>query len=179
MSLPRRSSRSGTRGYAHLAEIEVPVGRVWRALTDPGLIRIWSGQEAEIDAREGGLYRIGKRRAGGREAHLDIFEVNRRLPLIYLTDPEMPRSDSAVVDDFLLDVRKGEGTASLRVLGSGVPDAAEWDKAYMRMRLSWERLLARTKVTLESPPVPKKTPPPKDPPLRGLDYGLHNGAAPG
>src|SRR6202790_4844359 len=110
MSLPRRSSRSGTRGYAPLVEIAVPVGRVWGALTDPGLVRIWSGQEAEIDARKGGLYRIGKRHAGGREAHIDIFEVNRRLRLIYLTDPQMPRSDSAVVDDFLFDVRKGEGT---------------------------------------------------------------------
>jgi uncharacterized protein YndB with AHSA1/START domain len=170
MSLPRRSTRSGTRGYAHLVEIDVPVGRVWRALTDPGLMRIWSGQEAEIDARKGGHYRIGKRHAGGREAHIDIFDANRRLRLIYLNGPETPTSDSAVVDDFLLDVRKGEGTASLRVLGSGVPDAAEWDKAYMRMRMNWERLLARIKVTLESPPVPQKAAPPKDPPLPGLDY---------
>jgi len=171
MSLPRRSTRSGTRGYAHLVEVDVPVGRVWRALTDPGLMRIWSGQEAEIDARKGGLYRIGKRHAGGREAHIDIFDVNRRLRLIYLSGPETPKGDSAVVDDFLLDVRKGARTASLRVLGSGVPDAAEWDKAYVRMRMSWERYLARLKVALESPPQPKKPPPqPKDPPLPGLDY---------
>ncbi|MDB6085150.1 MAG: hypothetical protein JWN43_3031 [Gammaproteobacteria bacterium] len=170
MSLPRRSPRSGTRGYAHLVEIDVPVGRVWRALTDPGLMRIWSGQEAEIDARKGGLYRIGKRQAGGREAHIDIFDANRRLRLIYLNGPDLPTSDSAVVDDFLLDTGKREGTASLRVLGSGVPDAAEWDKPYVRMRMRWERLLSRIKVTLESPPQPKKPPPPKDPPLPGLDY---------
>jgi uncharacterized protein YndB with AHSA1/START domain len=171
MSLPSRSSRSGTRGYAHLIEIGVPVGRVWRALTDPGLIRIWSGQEAEIDARTGGFYRIGKRNAGGREAHIDIFDVNRRLRLIYLNNPDTPPSDSAVVDDFLLDVRKGEGTATLRLLGSGVSDATEWDKPYERMRMGWERFLGRIKVTLESPPPPKKPPPPpKDPPLPGLDY---------
>ncbi|HLZ99764.1 MAG TPA: SRPBCC domain-containing protein [Steroidobacteraceae bacterium] len=169
MSSSRRSSRSGTRGYAHLVEIDAPVGRVWRALTDPGLIRIWSGQEAEIDARKGGFYRIGKRHAGGREAHIDIFEANRRLRLIYLGGPEMPGSDSAVVDDFLLDVR--DGTASLRVLGSGVPDAREWDKPYARMRMTWERHLSRIKVALESPPRPKKPPPPpKDPPLPGLDF---------
>ena len=81
MSLPRKSTRNGTRGYAHLVEIDVPVGRVWRALTDPGLIKIWSGQEAEIDTRQGGLYRIGKRSGTAREAHIDIFEVNRRLRL--------------------------------------------------------------------------------------------------
>ena len=88
------------------------------------MIRIWSGQEAEIDARKGGLYRIGKRHAGGREAHIDIFDVDRRLRLIYQTGLDAPPSDSAVVDDFLLDVRQGEGTTSLRVLGSGVPEAA-------------------------------------------------------
>jgi uncharacterized protein YndB with AHSA1/START domain len=170
MNLPRKSTRTGTRGYAHLVEIDVPVARVWRALTDPRLMSIWSGQEAEIDARKGGLYRIGKRHAGGREAHIDVFDVNRRLRLIYLNGPETPVGQSAVVDDFLLDVRHGEGTASLRLLGSGVPDSSEWDKPYMRMRMSWERFLSRIKVTLESPPKPKKPPPPKDPGLPGLDY---------
>ncbi len=168
-----RKSRKGTRGYAHLVEVDVPMARVWRALTDPALVRIWSGQEAEIDARQGGLYRIGKPHAGGREAHIDIFEVNRRLRLIYLPSSSSPPSDSAVVDDFILDVRKGQNTTSLRLLGSGVPEAATWDKAYMQMRMGWERFLARIKVTLESPPKPKAPPPeagPKDPPLPGLDY---------
>src|ERR1700691_5374257 len=81
MSVHRQPARSATRGFAHLVEIDVPVARVWRALTDPGLIRIWSGQDAEIDPRVGGMYRLGKRNAGGREAHIDIFEVNRRLRL--------------------------------------------------------------------------------------------------
>jgi len=171
MSLPRKSARSGTRGYAHLVEVDVPVARVWRALTDPGLIRIWSGQEAEIDPREGGLYRVGRRNAGAREAHIDIFDVNRRLRLIYLNDRHSPPSDSAVVDDFLLDVRKGEGTTSLRLLGSGVPEAPAWDQHYFRLRMGWERHLARIKVALESPPPAKKPrAEPKDPPLPGLDY---------
>src|ERR1700722_4754604 len=149
MSLPRKSTRNGTRGYAHLVEVDVPVARVGRALTDPGLIRIWSGQEAEIDPRKGGSYQLGKRNAGGREAHIDIFDVNRRLRLIYLSGRDWPPSDSAVVDDFILDVRKGQGTTTLRLLGSGVPEAAEWDRPYMRIRMGWERLMARIKVTLE------------------------------
>ena len=172
MSSPRKSTRNGTRGYAHLVEIEVPVARVWRALTDPGLIRIWSGHDAEIDPRKGGMYRLGSRDGDVREAHIDIFDVNRRLRLIYLSGSQWPKGDSAVVDDFILDVRKGEGKTSLRLLGSGVPEAAAWDKTYMRMRMTWERLMARIKVTLESPPVPKKPKVvvPKDPPLEGLDY---------
>jgi uncharacterized protein YndB with AHSA1/START domain len=173
MSASRRSPRSGTRGYALLIDIDVPIGRVWRALTEPGLLRIWSGQEAEIDARQGGLYRLGLPRAGGREAHIDIFEVNRRLRLIYINGPDAPTDDSAVVDDFLLDGRNREARTLLRVLGSGVPDAVEWDKAYARMRMRWERYLARLKVTLENPPASKSPPPPSppgDPPLPGLDY---------
>ncbi len=172
MSLPRRSTRSGTRGYAHLIEVDAPAARVWRALTDPALVCIWSGQEAQIDAREGGLYRIGTRNTGTREAHIDIFEPNRRLRLIYFNSPDLPSSDSAVVDDFLLDVRKGEGTTSLRLLGSGVPEEPSWDHTYVRLRMGWERFMARIKVTLESPP--RRKPPsraePKDPPLPGLDY---------
>jgi uncharacterized protein YndB with AHSA1/START domain len=171
MNPSRRSSRTGTRGYAHLVEINVPVAQVWRALTDPALMRAWSAQEAEIDPRAGGFYRIGQRNAGGREAHIDIFDVNRRLRLIYLADRDDPAGESAVVDDFLLDMRRGEGMASLRLLCSGVPDAPEWDKPYMRMRMTWERFLARIKITLETPPSPKKPPPPpKDPPLPGLDF---------
>jgi uncharacterized protein YndB with AHSA1/START domain len=156
-----------------LVEVDVPVTRVWRALTDPGLIRIWSGQEAQIDPRRGGAYQLGKRNAGGgREAHIDIFDVNRRLRLIYLNGGDWPPSDSAVVDDFILDVRKGDCKTSLRLLGSGIPESAAWDKSYVRIRMSWERLLARIKVTLESPPVPQKSKAvqPKDPPLPGLDY---------
>jgi len=171
MTQSRRSPRSGTRGYAHLVEVAVPMSRVWLALTDPKLIRVWSGQEAEVDARKGGLYRIGRRHAGGREAHIDIFDINRRLRLIYLNGPDEPESQSAIVDDFLLDDRSGGGLTSLRVLGSGVSEAAVWDKPYMRMRITWERQLARIKATLEAPPpVVKPPPPPKDPPLPGLDY---------
>jgi uncharacterized protein YndB with AHSA1/START domain len=172
MNSPRQATRNGTRGYAHLVEIEVPAARVWRALIDPDLIRHWSAQEAEIDPREGGLYRIGNYKHGGREAHIDIFEVNRRLRLIYLNSPGWPQSDSAAVDDFILDQRKGEGKTSLRLLGSGIPEAAAWDQAYAKIRMGWERFLARMKQTLESPPVPKvpKKVPPKDPPLPGLDY---------
>jgi uncharacterized protein YndB with AHSA1/START domain len=173
MSVSSSRKRSGTRGYAHLIELEAPVARVWRALTDPALMRIWYGGDAEIDARKGGLYRLGRAGFGGREAHIDIFDVNRRLRLIYMNGPNFPPSNSAIVDDFLLDMRAGESRTSLRLLGSGFPDAEDWNQSYARIRVAWERFLARIKVTLENPPQPKKAEPagpPVDPPLRGLDY---------
>ena len=159
MSLPRKSTRSGTRGYAHLVEIEAPVARVWQALTDPALIRIWSGQRRN---RPSGIRPLPYRQLGegGREAHIDIFDVNRRLRLIYMNGPDMPPSESAIVDDFMLDMRKGEGTTCLRLLGSGIPESAAWDQPYLQIRNGWERFLARIKITLENPPAPKKPPPP-------------------
>jgi len=56
-----------------------------------------------------------------------------------------------VVDDFLLDVRKSEGMTSLRLLGSGIPESPTWDASYVKMRLGWERFMARIKVTLGKP----------------------------
>ena len=118
------------------------------------------------------MYRIGKRGGSAREAHIDIFEVNRRLRLIYLSGKDSPPSDSAAVDDFILDTRRGEGKTSLRLLGSGIPETSDWDRSYASIRMGWERLLGRIKVTLESPPVPRKPAKAvaKDPPLPGLDY---------
>jgi uncharacterized protein YndB with AHSA1/START domain len=169
MSAQRKEDRTGTRGYAHLVEMHVPVNRVWRALTEASLIRIWQNTEAEVDARKGGLYRTGKPGSGMREAHIDIFEPNRRLRLIYLNSRDFPASASAIVDDFLLDVKPGK--TAVRLLGSGVPEAQAWDRPYVKIRMGWERVLARMRVMLENPPKPK---PPavldKDPPLPGLDY---------
>ncbi len=98
--------------------------------------------------------------------------MNRRLRLIYLNGRDSPPSDSAAVDDFILDPQRAAGKTSLRLLGSGIPEAAAWDQNYARIRMGWERFMARIKVTLESPPVPKKPAKvvPKDPPLPGLDY---------
>ena len=171
MGAHRKDDRSGTRGYAHLVEAKVPVGRVWRALTEPSLIRIWQNREAEVDARQGGLYRTGMPGQDLREAHIDIFEPNRRLRLIYLNSRDYPPCASAIVDDFLLDAKPGK--TSIRLLGSGVPEGHEWDRPYVKIRMGWERLLARLRVMLENPPRPKEPKTdvaPKEPPLPGLDF---------
>ena len=159
------------RGYAHRVDIRAGTQQVWRALTEAEQLSRWCSPDAEISARKGGLFRASVDRVTELEAHIDVFDVNRRLRLIYLNSPNYPTSNSAVVDDFLLDVRKGEGTTSLRLLGSGIPESPAWDQTYLRIRMGWERFMARIKVTVESPPSRKKPPTePKDPPLEGLDY---------
>jgi uncharacterized protein YndB with AHSA1/START domain len=169
MSHTHQFEREGTRGYAHLVELHVPIARVWHALIDPRLMRIWSGKEAAVDARKNGLYRIGSLGSGGREAHIDIIDPHRRLRLIYLSDPGLPPTDSALVDDFLLDIKRGEKMVSLRLLGSGIPENEKWDRAYGKIRNGWQRYLARLKNTLENPPGPRPKPASSHLPLRGMD----------
>jgi uncharacterized protein YndB with AHSA1/START domain len=169
MSMTRTVERAGTRGYAHLVELHVPLARVWHALIDPRLMRIWSGKEAEVDGRKHGLYRLGRAGDGGREAQIDIIDARRRLRLIYLPDSSMPPTDSVLVDDFLLDARRGDKMVSLRLLGSGIPESEQWDRPYVKIRNGWERYLSRLKNTLENPPVPNPKLVARERPLRGLD----------
>jgi uncharacterized protein YndB with AHSA1/START domain len=136
-----------TRGYAHHVEIAVPFERVWQALTHvPTLLR-WYADRAVVEPRVGGRYYVERNERGARDAQIDIFEPNRRLRLVYMKTPGAPPSNSALVDDFLLD---GKGSAAvLRVLGSGIPDAPEWDPIYARLRLGWPILFRQLRLMLE------------------------------
>ena len=65
-------------------------------------------------------------------------------------------------------MRRGDRLVALRVLGSGIPESRDWDRAYVRIRTGWERSLARLKTTLENPPRPKPSLVAVDGPLRGF-----------
>ena len=136
-----------TRGYAHHVEIAAPVERVWQALTHAPTIVRWYADRATVEPRVGGRFFVERNERGARDAQIDIFEPNRRLRLVYLKMPGAPPSDSALVDDFLLDPR-GPATV-LRVLGSGVPDTPDWDPLYMRLRLGWPILFKQLRLLLE------------------------------
>jgi len=120
---------------------------VWRALTSSEALARWCSPDAQITARPGGSFRARVDRVTEFEAHIDVFEPGRRLRLIYLPSDGLPHSDSAMVDDFILDADGSE--TILRLLGSGVPAGEEWDAIYMRLRIGWERAMARLKVLVE------------------------------
>jgi hypothetical protein len=52
-----------------------------------------------------------------------------------------------MVDDFILD--RVPGGTIVRLLGSGVPGAPQWDTQYWRLRTSWQQALTRLKVYVE------------------------------
>jgi len=135
------------RGYAHRVDIRVDVQQVWRALTETEQLTRWCSPAADISARKGGLFRASVDRVTEFEAHIDVFEPGRRLRLIYLPSPALPRAQSVMVDDFILEPVPG-GTI-VRLLGSGVPATLEWDTQYRRLRTSWQQAIVRLKVLLE------------------------------
>ncbi|MDB6089274.1 MAG: hypothetical protein JWN85_2058 [Gammaproteobacteria bacterium] len=135
------------RGYAHRIDIAADVDKVWRALTEPGSLAQWCSPAADIRARAGGLFRASVDRMTELEAHIDIFEPGRRLRLIYLPSAALPPTDSALVDDFILD--PVPPATILRLLGSGLPSTADWDLQYRRLRMGWQAALTRLKVFAE------------------------------
>jgi len=136
-----------TRGYAHRIDLAADVQTVWQALTDPALLTAWCSPKAEIRARAGGLFRACVDRVTELEAHIDVYEPERRLRLIYLPSAALPPADSALIDDFILE-RARAGTI-LRLLGSGVPGSPEWDAQYLRLRTGWQAAMSRLKALIE------------------------------
>jgi uncharacterized protein YndB with AHSA1/START domain len=135
------------RGYAHRVDIEADAGAVWRALTDEGSLSRWCSPAAVIQPRHGGLFRASVDRVTEFEAHIDVFEPERRLRLMYLPHPALPRADTVMVDDLILDGVAG-GTI-VRLLGSGLPATPEWDTQYWRLRTSWQQAMTRLKIFVE------------------------------
>ncbi|HXZ59709.1 MAG TPA: SRPBCC domain-containing protein [Steroidobacteraceae bacterium] len=136
------------RGYAHRVDIAADSVRVWRAITEPQSLTRWCSPEAQLQPRQGGLFRARVDRVTELEAHIDVFDAGRRVRLIYLPNPALPRCDSVLTDDLIVEAVPG-GTV-VRLLGSGVPGEPEWDTQYWRLRTSWLQALNRLKVLVEA-----------------------------
>jgi uncharacterized protein YndB with AHSA1/START domain len=135
------------RGYAHRTDIAAGVQAVWAALTDPASLKVWCSPDASIRAKQGGLFRASVDRVTQLEAHIDVCDPERRLRLIYLPCAALPGEDTAVTDDFIL-APDPRGTV-VRLLGAGFTSADGGELQFRRMRMGWERALARLKVFVE------------------------------
>jgi uncharacterized protein YndB with AHSA1/START domain len=144
------------RGYAHRIDILADASQVWRALTEAEQLTRWCSPAADIRARQGGLFRASVDRVTEFEAHIDVFEPERRLRLLYLPSSELPRAGTVMVDDFILD--RVPGGTIVRLLGSGVPATPEWDTQYWRLRTSWQQAMTRLKVFVEKQTRPGAPP---------------------
>jgi len=119
---------------------EAPPAALWEALVAPDTLAQWYAPEARIEPWEGGRYWVRTRLLGAREARIDILEPQRRLRLVYEPNPDWPPpGEEVLVEDFMIhEATHGRARATvLRVLGTGVPQAPEWNPVHKRLRAAW------------------------------------------
>jgi uncharacterized protein YndB with AHSA1/START domain len=135
------------RGYMQAFETPASAAALWRALTDAAALRIWYATEAVVEPRLGGRYTVSSRLFGLRDATIEQFEPAMRLQLLYDASPEWPPlAESALIEDFLIDERKGQRT--IRVVGSGIPPGEEWERMLVRLRTGWALAFAQLQMRL-------------------------------
>jgi uncharacterized protein YndB with AHSA1/START domain len=139
--------RQQTRGYMQGFETPASAAALWQALTDPAMLSLWYADEAAVEARVGGRYVVVSRLFGKRDAHIERFDPGSRLQLLFEPNTAWPpMSDSALLEDFIIDDRKGQ--RMLRVMGSGIPTTEEWGPTLVRLRTAWALAFAQLQMRL-------------------------------
>jgi uncharacterized protein YndB with AHSA1/START domain len=139
--------RRQSRGYMQGFETAASAATLWRALIEPDILRAWYASEAIVEPAVGGRYATVSRLFGQREARIERFDAGARLQLLYEPTADWPPlSDSALIEDFIIDERKGQ--RMLRVMGSGIPSDEEWAKTLVRLRTGWALAFAQLQLRL-------------------------------
>jgi uncharacterized protein YndB with AHSA1/START domain len=121
---------------------------LWRALTEPAAIRAWLASEVTVEPRVGGRYATVSRLFGRREAQIERLDPGSRLQLLYEPNADWPPlPDTAIMEDFIIDERKGQ--RMLRVMGSGIPSDEEHAKMLVRLRTGWALAFAQLQLRLK------------------------------
>lgn len=137
-----------TRGYMQAFETGAGVAMLWHALTEPAALRAWLATEAVVEPRAGGRYATTSRLFGRREAQIERFDVGARLQLLYEPNSDWPPlPDSALMEDFIIDERRGQ--RMVRVIGSGIPSNDEFAKTLVRLRTGWALAFAQLQLRLK------------------------------
>ena len=140
--------RRQTRGYMQGFETGASAASLWRALTDPAMLTAWLATEAVVEPRVGGRHSTVSRLFGRREANIERFEPGARLQLLYEPNSDWPAlPDSALVEDFIIDEKKGQ--RMLRVIGAGVPSDEAYAKMFVRLRTGWALAFAQLQLRIK------------------------------
>ena len=149
--------RRQTRGYTQGFETAASAAALWRALTEPAVLRTWLATEATVELRIGGRYATRSRLFGRREAQIERFDAGARLQLLYEPNAEWPElPGSALVEDFIIDERRGQ--RMLRVMGSGIPAEEEHAKMLVRLRAGWALAFAQLQLRIKDGTVGESAP---------------------
>ena len=135
-------------GYMQVFETPASAATLWRALTEPALLKAWLATEALVEPRAGGRYETVSRLFGRREAQIERFDVASRMQLLYQPNADWPPlPDSALVEDFIVEERSG--LRKLRVMGSGIPAEEDYAKTLVRLRTGWALAFAQLQLRLK------------------------------
>lgn len=149
--------RRQTRGYMQGFETPASAATLWRALTDPAMLKTWLAAEARVEPRVGGRYETVSRLFGRREAQIERFDAGSRIQLLYEPNADWPAlPDSALMEDFIIDERKGQ--RMLRVMGSGIPPDEEFAKTLVRLRTGWALAFAQLQLRLKDGTIAETAP---------------------
>ena len=140
--------RRQTRDYMQGFETGASAASLWRALTDPAMLTAWLATEAVVEPCVGGRHSTVSRLFGRREANIERFEPGARLQLLYEPNSDWPAlPDSALVEDFIIDEKKGQ--RMLRVIGAGVPSDEAYAKMFVRLRTGWALAFAQLQLRIK------------------------------
>ena len=140
--------RRQTRGYMQGFETPASAATLWRALTEPAAIRAWLATEVIVEPRAGGRYSTVSRLFGRREAQIERLDPGSRLQLLYEPNVDWPPlPGTAILEDFIIDERKGQ--RMLRVMGSGIPSDEAYAKMLVRLRTGWALAFAQLQLRLK------------------------------
>ena len=149
--------RRQTRGYMQGFETPASAVTLWRALTEPAALRTWLATEAIVEPRAGGRYATVSRLFGRREAQIERFEPAARLQLLYEPNADWPAlPDSALIEDFIVDERRGQ--RMLRVMGSGIPSDEAYAKTLVRLRTGWALAFAQLQLRIKDGTIGEAAP---------------------
>jgi len=92
-------------------ELDAPLERVWRAITEPGELASWFGDSAEMDLRPGGTGWLAWEKHGRYALRVEHVEPPHRLAWRWSNVPGQPVDQgSSTLVEWSLTVRDGGGT---------------------------------------------------------------------
>ncbi|MCG8608542.1 SRPBCC domain-containing protein [bacterium] len=158
-------SVSNTRHVEKTVEIDVPVSDVWKALTDAEELKCWFPIDAEVEPGMGGKIRIAWRDEFEWVFHIETWDDEKHLRLVY--DPAEDFTASSILPsdspentpnqrepagpltvDYHLEGK--EGGTILRLVHSGFGLGANWDQEYDSVSRGWSSELISLRHYLQA-----------------------------
>lgn len=143
--MTEESAVAGAKGRQATGQIQIdaPVERVWRALTEAAELERWFPLGAEVEPGPGGRIWMSWGNEFGSWSEILAWEPPHHLAVSWAWG-----ANEAQVTDYRVEGRAG-GT-HLRVVTSGFPDGAGWDDLVEGTRLGWLFELRQLRHYLEN-----------------------------